>query len=61
MSMKIKTVTGIVTDGRRMEKRQIVVRFTSDKLGESLSLQAGDIMIHVAYEDILQIIKKARK
>ena len=61
MRLQIKTVNGIVTDGIRMKRQQIVVRFTSDKAGESLSLQAGDIMIHVAYEDILPIIKKARK
>lgn len=62
MSTAIKTVTGMVSDGFRMAKAPITVRFTSDKSGESLYLEYnGNIMLHVAYEDIKPIIQNARK
>lgn len=62
MSTAIKTVTGMVSDGFSIGKAPITVRFTSDRSGESLSLEYnGKIMLHVAYEDIKPIIQKARK
>ena len=50
---EIKKVKGIITDGKTMCPAMVIARFTSDHLGETLSLSDNDkIMIVVAYEDI---------
>ena len=58
---QIKEINGFVSDGKGMEGSKVVCRFTSDELGETLSLQAGNMLIGVAFEDIEKLIKKERK
>ena len=59
-----KTVYGFVSDGRSTSHCRVVVRMTSDKLGQSLSLQASNFMIGVAIEsvkDIISVVTKEEK
>ncbi len=56
-----KDVKGIITDGHRFSKTNVVVRMTSDKHGKSLSLNAGNILIEIpleAVEDIIQVTER---
>lgn len=56
-----KTVIGMISDGYRAGTAPITVRFTSDRLGESLSLTYNNqIMLQVNFEDIVPMIEKAR-
>lgn len=59
-----KTVQGVVypnTDKLIMPmKSEVTVRMTSDKIGQSLSLQAGNVMIMIPLEAVRDIIKIAR-
>lgn len=61
MSTAIKTVYGFWTDGEKLEKGKAVVRVTSDRRGETLSVEANGMMISVAFEDVMRIVEKARK
>ena len=38
----------------------VTARFTSDKIGETLSLQVGDIQISVPFEPLAKMIKATR-
>lgn len=42
-------------------KADVTVRFTSDKYGETLSLEDGKTIIGAPFEDVEKLIKKARK
>lgn len=59
--MMIKTVDGYTSDGYGLEKRKVTVRVTSDKTGETLSLEDGRTLIGVGVKDIEYAIKQARK
>ena len=62
MGTSIKTVNGMVSDGYKVGKSLLTIRFTSDRTGESLSLEYnGQIMLLVDYKDVEAIVKKARK
>ena len=62
MGTSIKTVNGMVSDGYKADKSPLTIRFTSDRTGESLSLEYnGQIMLLVDYKDVENIVKKARK
>ena len=37
---------------------KVVARFTSDNIGESLSLEAGGVMIFVDYADIAKMVMR---
>ena len=39
---------------------KVVARFTSDNIGESLSLEAGGVMIFVDYADIAKMVERER-
>lgn len=56
-----KIVVGMVSDGYKVVPTPIVVRFTSDQYGESLSLTYNDdFMIQVNFGDVVPMIEKAR-
>lgn len=57
----IKTVDGYTSDGYSLEKRKITVRVTSDKRGETISLEDGRTLIGVTVKDIEYAINQARK
>ena len=63
MTNKTKTI-GLITEaqGKKMvmSRAFVTARFTSDKAGETLSLQAGDIQITVAFEPLAKMIKETR-
>lgn len=63
MGTEIKMVNGFkgnVVDNIVIQK-QIAVRFTSDKIGETISLEDGNVIIGVPFKDVEQLIEKARK
>lgn len=64
MSTEIKTVKGF-WGGKRTgyipEMKKITVRFTSDKHGESLSIEDGETMLGVPFEEVEKLIEKARR
>lgn len=57
----IKTVDGYTSDGYSLEKRKITVRVTSDKRGETISLEDGTTLIGVTVKDVEYAINQARK
>ena len=61
MSTKIKTMRGLFYSSSTANSAPVVCRFTSDHLGETLSLEANGIMITVAFEQIQKVIESARK
>lgn len=58
---QIKEIDGYASDGESIARAKVVCRFTSNKLGETLSLQAGNMLVGVAFEDVEELIKKGRK
>ena len=58
-----KTVKGIVHDGYVpiLTPCPVTVRMTSDKKGQSLSLQAYNVMIQIPLESVRDIIKVSEK
>lgn len=57
----IKTVDGYTSDGYSLEKRKITVRVTSNKRGETISLEDGTTLIGVTVKDVEYAINQARK
>lgn len=57
---KIKMIKGLVSNGYDLQPKQVVVRFTTDSIGESLSLEANGMMILVPFEQVQKVIKAAR-
>ena len=55
-----KTVKGLVF-ANMMKPCDVTVRMTSDKLGQSLSLQAYNVMIEIPLESVADIIKVTEK
>ena len=58
---EIKVLDGMISDGKERERRKIVVRFTSDNWGESISLEAEGKMLHVPFGPVQKMIDVARK
>lgn len=58
---KSMEVNGFVVTAEQLGSQTIVVRFTSDKAGETISFQAKDNMIAVAFEPIIELIDETRK
>lgn len=53
---------GLKIDKERFEKKKLTIRFTSDELGESLSISDDkEIMLQIPFEGVEQIISIARK
>lgn len=57
----IKTVDGFTSDGYSLARKKVTVRVTSDKRGETLSLEDGTTLIGVTVKDIEYAISQARK
>lgn len=54
-------VKGIISDGKTLEPKVLTVRFTSNKLGETLSISDDQtVMLLVDYAYVEPLIKKAR-
>lgn len=60
MNTQIKTIKGYTYDGEVFTQKRVIVRVTSDKTGETLSLQAGEYLIGVSLEDVEKVAQKAR-
>lgn len=57
-----KTTDGILSDGWKMKPCWVTVRMTSDDLGQTLSLQAGDgVQISIPLEGVRDIIRVTEK
>lgn len=56
-----KDVFGMLVNGISIKPCEVVVRMTSDNIGQSLSLQAGQIMIQIPLEQVADIIKVVEK
>ena len=62
MRTEIKSINGMVVTEKTMRPAKVIVRFTSEHVGETLSLSDDDkIMISVPFELVKPIIEKARK
>lgn len=58
-----KDVKGIIADGKSMKFTpcEVTVRMTSDRIGQSLSLSAFNIMISIPLESVQDIIRISEK
>lgn len=59
-----KDVDGLITDITQFvipKKCNVTVRMTSDKIGQSLSLSAYNIMIQIPLEQVQEIIKVSER
>lgn len=61
MSCKIKTVQGIETQEKQMERKEMILRYTRERSGECLSIQSGDIVLLVDGKDIQSVMGIKRK
>ena len=56
-----KFVMGIMSDGINMGFKRLTIRFTSDHMGESLSLSDDkSVMLQVDYKAIEEIVNQER-
>lgn len=58
MATTVKVLNGYRTDGKHLEKKMIVVRYTKDQLGETISFECDGIMLGADLKDIRKIIGK---
>ena len=60
-----KTIKGCIFDGSKPlllpKMCDVTVRMTSDKIGQSLSLQAFNVMIEIPLEQVRDIIKVSKE
>ena len=60
-----KTIKGCIFDGSKPiplpKMCEVTVRMTSDKIGQSLSLQAFNVMIQIPLESVRDIIRVTEK
>ena len=58
-----KTVKGLIFDVTKPmpKKCDVTVRMTSDRIGQSLSLQAFNVMLEIPLESVTEIIKVSGK
>lgn len=58
-----KTVKGMIFDIHRPfpQVGDVTIRMTSDRIGQSLSLQCANIMIEIPLEPVADIIKVSKK
>ena len=59
--MTLKKIEGFVTNYLGLSKANVVVRCSSDRSGETLSLESNGIMITVDFEEIEAVMNKERK
>lgn len=63
MGTELKIIKGF-HGGRKdtlPRRKNVTVRFTSDKYGETISLEDGENIIGVPFEEVEKMIEKARK
>lgn len=57
----IRNLKGMTSQHGNMPRpRTVVARFTSDDLGETLSLEASGVMITVNYADVAKLVMRER-
>ena len=57
----VRNLKGMTSrNGNLPRPGKVVARFTSDNIGESLSLEAGGVMIFVDYADIAKMVERER-
>ena len=57
----LRNLKGMTSQHGNMPRtRTVVARFTSDDLGETLSLEASGVMILVNYADVADMVGKER-
>ena len=60
-----KTIRGCIFDGSKPlllpKMCDVTVRMTSDKIGQSLSLQAFNVMIEIPLEQVRDIIRVSKE
>lgn len=60
-----KTIKGCIFDGSKPsllpKMCDVTVRMTSDKIGQSLSLQAFNVMIEIPLEQVRDIIRVSKE
>lgn len=63
MGTEIKTIKGFHAKEYDIypTKTNVTVRFTSDRYGETISLEDGEGIIGVPFEAVQKMIEKARK
>lgn len=62
MGTELKIIKGF--HGRKdtlPRRKNVTVRFTSDKYGETISLEDGENIMGVPFEEVEKMIEKARK
>jgi len=59
-TMLDKTV-GCVSDGRSISKVNVTMRFTTDNVGETLSLEAYGEQITVPFEAVIKLARATRE
>lgn len=61
--MEIKMVKGFVGYKNEVipQSEQVTVRFTSDRYGETISLENGKVMLGVPFKEVQKMIEKERK
>lgn len=58
----IKNIGCLYCDSEKiLENQKATIRFTSDRMGETLSIQCMDKMFLVNYKEIEKVVKKERK
>lgn len=63
MSTEIKMIKGFIGYENEVipQSTDVMVRFTSDKYGETISLENGKVMLGVPFEAVRKMIEKARE
>lgn len=57
----VRNLNGMTSRSGNMPRQgKVVARFTSDNIGESLSLEACGVMIFVDYTDIAKMVERER-
>lgn len=57
----VRNLKGMTSQHANMPRpRTVVARFTSDDLGEALSLEASGVMIMVNYADVAKLVMRER-
>ena len=57
---RICTIEGVKSSSISTDKGYVEARFTSDELGETISLKYGDIQIIVPFEPIMVLVNETR-
>lgn len=56
----IRNIKGWIMNGERVRRGVVIVHFTSDNRGETLSLGSGSVQFSVNFKDIEKIVERER-